>query len=105
VDLQAMARVHRIGQKKKVHVYRLVARGTVEERVLQVVTSRHVTSRHVTSRHVTSRQFSSVLVTLVRLHALLLLLLIFFLRAVCFVFVNTATSALFACQKKKKENN
>jgi SWI/SNF-related matrix-associated actin-dependent regulator of chromatin subfamily A member 5 len=34
VDLQAMARVHRIGQKKKVHVYRLVAKDTVEERVL-----------------------------------------------------------------------
>ena len=27
VDLQAMARVHRIGQKKKVHVYRLVTKG------------------------------------------------------------------------------
>lgn len=34
-DLQAMARVHRIGQKKKVHVYRLVATGTVEERIVQ----------------------------------------------------------------------
>jgi SWI/SNF-related matrix-associated actin-dependent regulator of chromatin subfamily A member 5 len=34
-DLQAMARVHRIGQKKVVHIYRLVSAGTVEERVLQ----------------------------------------------------------------------
>ncbi|GMH63265.1 hypothetical protein TL16_g03666, partial [Triparma laevis f. inornata] len=34
-DLQAMARVHRIGQKKTVHVYRLVTTGTVEERVVQ----------------------------------------------------------------------
>jgi len=34
-DIQAMARVHRIGQKKIVHVYRLVSSGTVEERVLQ----------------------------------------------------------------------
>lgn len=34
-DLQAMARVHRIGQKKIVHIYRLVSSGTVEERVLQ----------------------------------------------------------------------
>lgn len=34
-DLQAMARVHRIGQKKKVHVYRMVTRGTVEERIIQ----------------------------------------------------------------------
>ena len=28
VDNQAMARVHRIGQRKKVHVYRLVGTGT-----------------------------------------------------------------------------
>jgi hypothetical protein len=35
VDLQAMARVHRIGQTKKVHVYRLVTQGTVEERIIQ----------------------------------------------------------------------
>ena len=35
-DLQAMARVHRIGQTKEVHVYRLMCRSTVEERILQV---------------------------------------------------------------------
>lgn len=34
-DIQAMARVHRIGQKKTVHVYRLVTAGTVEERMIQ----------------------------------------------------------------------
>ena len=34
-DLQAMGRVHRIGQTKPVHVYRLVSPGTVEERMLQ----------------------------------------------------------------------
>jgi len=34
-EMQAMARVHRIGQKKVVHVYRLVSSGTVEERVLE----------------------------------------------------------------------
>ena len=34
-DLQAMARVHRIGQTRKVHVYRLVSAGTIEERILQ----------------------------------------------------------------------
>jgi len=34
-DLQAMARVHRIGQTKVVHVYRFVSRGTIEERVVQ----------------------------------------------------------------------
>ena len=34
-DLQAMARVHRIGQKKTVHVYRLLSAGTVEERIVE----------------------------------------------------------------------
>jgi SWI/SNF-related matrix-associated actin-dependent regulator of chromatin subfamily A member 5 len=34
-DLQAMARVHRIGQKKVVHVYRLIVQGTIEERMVQ----------------------------------------------------------------------
>jgi SWI/SNF-related matrix-associated actin-dependent regulator of chromatin subfamily A member 5 len=32
-DLQAMARVHRIGQTKPVHVYRLCTEGTVEARI------------------------------------------------------------------------
>lgn len=34
-DLQAMARVHRIGQTRVVHIYRLVSHNTVEERILQ----------------------------------------------------------------------
>jgi len=35
VDIQAMARVHRIGQKNVVHVYRLVTGGSVEERMVE----------------------------------------------------------------------
>ncbi|KAK9837753.1 hypothetical protein WJX74_004265 [Apatococcus lobatus] len=34
-DLQAQARVHRLGQKKPVHVYRLCTGGTIEERIQQ----------------------------------------------------------------------
>lgn len=34
-DIQAMARVHRIGQKNTVHVYLLVTAGTVEERMIE----------------------------------------------------------------------
>lgn len=30
-----MARVHRIGQTKTVHLYRMVSHGTVEERIVQ----------------------------------------------------------------------
>ncbi|KAI9711455.1 MAG: TATA-binding protein-associated factor mot1 [Chrysothrix sp. TS-e1954] len=33
-DLQAMDRAHRIGQKRRVNVYRIVGRGSVEERVM-----------------------------------------------------------------------
>lgn len=36
VEAQAADRVHRIGQDKPVFVYRLVAQGTVEERILQL---------------------------------------------------------------------
>lgn len=35
-DLQAMDRAHRIGQKKVVNVYRLVTRGTLEEKILNL---------------------------------------------------------------------
>lgn len=34
-DLQAMARTHRIGQRKIVHVYRLISAGTIEERIVE----------------------------------------------------------------------
>ena len=34
VDLQAIARAHRIGQTKTVHVYRLITQGSVEEQAL-----------------------------------------------------------------------
>lgn len=35
IDLQAMDRAHRIGQRKKVFVYRLVCRDTIEEKIVQ----------------------------------------------------------------------
>ena len=35
VDQQAMDRAHRLGQTKQVTVYRLIVRGTIEERILQ----------------------------------------------------------------------
>lgn len=35
-DIQAMDRAHRIGQKKVVNVYRIVTRGTLEEKILNL---------------------------------------------------------------------
>lgn len=35
VDQQAMDRAHRLGQTKQVTVYRLITKGTIEERILQ----------------------------------------------------------------------
>ncbi|KAJ3123565.1 hypothetical protein HK098_001820 [Nowakowskiella sp. JEL0407] len=34
-DLQAMARVHRIGQTKAVNVYRFVSKGTIDEKIIE----------------------------------------------------------------------
>lgn len=38
-DLQAMDRAHRLGQKKVVNVYRLIMRGTLEEKIMGYVLS------------------------------------------------------------------
>jgi chromodomain-helicase-DNA-binding protein 1 len=35
IDLQAMARAHRIGQKNTVNVYRFLSKDTIEEDVLE----------------------------------------------------------------------
>ena len=40
-DMQAMDRAHRIGQKKVVNVYRIVTRGTLEEKILRYVSEHH----------------------------------------------------------------
>jgi len=38
-DLQAMDRTHRLGQKRTVSVYRLITRGTLEEKIMRFVAS------------------------------------------------------------------
>lgn len=47
-DIQAMDRAHRIGQKKVVNVYRIVTRGTLEEKILKyVISSPHSSILHL----------------------------------------------------------
>lgn len=55
-DLQAMDRAHRIGQKKVVNVYRLITKGTLEEKIMgygQVV----VTIGSYTHNHLSLQRF------------------------------------------------
>ncbi|KAL3843998.1 hypothetical protein ACJIZ3_001401 [Penstemon smallii] len=41
-DLQAMARAHRLGQTNKVMIYRLITRGTIEERMMEMTKKKMV---------------------------------------------------------------
>ncbi|GAU17725.1 hypothetical protein TSUD_07870 [Trifolium subterraneum] len=41
-DLQAMARAHRLGQTNKVLIYRLITRGTIEERMIEIAKKKMV---------------------------------------------------------------
>lgn len=45
VDQQAMDRAHRLGQTKQVTVYRLICKGTIEERILQRAKEKSEVSR------------------------------------------------------------
>ena len=49
VDLQAMDRAHRLGQTRQVTVYRLICKGTIEERILQRAEEKSEIQRMVSS--------------------------------------------------------
>lgn len=50
VDQQAMDRAHRLGQTKQVTVYRLICKGSIEERILQRAREKSEVSHGVISR-------------------------------------------------------
>ncbi|XXG40563.1 hypothetical protein AAC387_Pa01g1247 [Persea americana] len=49
-DLQAMARAHRLGQTNKVMIYRLITRGTIEERMMQLTKKKMILEHLVVGR-------------------------------------------------------
>ena len=49
-DQQAMARIWRPGQKKEVHIYRLISYGTIEEKIYQRQQSKESLSLHVVDK-------------------------------------------------------
>ncbi|XP_068647282.1 CHD3-type chromatin-remodeling factor PICKLE isoform X2 [Aristolochia californica] len=49
-DLQAMARAHRLGQTNKVMIYRLVTRGTIEERMMEMTKKKMILEHLVVGR-------------------------------------------------------
>lgn len=49
-DLQAMARAHRLGQTNKVMIYRLITRGSIEERMMQLTKKKMVLEHLVVGR-------------------------------------------------------
>ena len=46
VDQQAMDRAHRLGQTKQVTVYRLIVKGSIEERILQRAREKSEVRKH-----------------------------------------------------------
>uniref|UniRef100_A0A1D1YBA8 CHD3-type chromatin-remodeling factor PICKLE n=1 Tax=Anthurium amnicola TaxID=1678845 RepID=A0A1D1YBA8_9ARAE len=49
-DLQAMARAHRLGQTNKVMIFRLITRGTIEERMMQMTKKKMILEHLVVGR-------------------------------------------------------
>ena len=62
VDQQAMDRAHRLGQTKQVTVYRLICKGTIEERILQRAKEKSEVSRRQ-RKYCAGRENSSAAVT------------------------------------------
>lgn len=58
-DAQAMDRTHRIGQTKQVTVYRLVSRGTVEERIVRRAKAKQTIQKTVYSGQIAKDHFEA----------------------------------------------
>ena len=47
VEAQAIGRIHRIGQKKKVFAYRLITKGSIEEKILKLQDSKRAITKNI----------------------------------------------------------
>jgi SNF2 family DNA or RNA helicase len=47
VEAQAIDRIHRIGQSKKVFAYRLITKGSIEEKILKLQQSKRDVSNNI----------------------------------------------------------
>lgn len=63
-DIQALSRAHRIGQTKKVMVYRLVSRHTVEEKIVEVAKKKmmltHLVMRADTNKDISKQELEEI---------------------------------------------
>uniref|UniRef100_A0A7S0ZBG1 Chromatin-remodeling ATPase INO80 n=1 Tax=Timspurckia oligopyrenoides TaxID=708627 RepID=A0A7S0ZBG1_9RHOD len=72
VDAQAMDRAHRVGQEKPVTVYRLISKGTIEERIRRRAKEKHRVHELVIRGQVTETEANTTSAELTDVAALLL---------------------------------
>lgn len=53
-DAQAMDRAHRLGQTRQVTVYRLITKGTIDERIVQLARVKKDVSENPSYPHITT---------------------------------------------------
>jgi len=61
VDIQAMARCHRIGQTKPVVIYKLCTKGTIDEAIMKRADAKRILEKMVMSKELQSLNINRVL--------------------------------------------
>jgi len=61
VDIQAMARCHRIGQTKPVVIYKLCTKGTIDEAIMKRADAKRILEKMVMSKELQSLNINRIL--------------------------------------------